>query len=92
MALTVGSGSYQFAQTVTLNPANVAANSVATEAFTITGIRTDTMYHVDALSLEAGLFVLQAIPTATNQLTFVFFNPTNADINAASQVFRIVGL
>ncbi len=91
MALFVGSGSYQFAQTVTLNPANVAANSVATETFTITGIRTDTMYYVDALSLDAGLFIIGCIPTAANTLQINFFNPTGSDINPASQSFRIVG-
>ena len=91
MAFNVGSGSYQFAQTVTLNPASVTANSVATETFTITGIRTDVMYRVDALSLDAGLFILGCFPTAANTLQINFFNPTGSDINPASQSFRIIG-
>ena len=91
MALTVGSSVPQFVQEVSLNPANVAANSVVTEAFTITGIRLNQAYHVDALSLTAGLFVLGAYPSANNELTIIFFNPTVSDINQAATTFRIIG-
>lgn len=91
MALTVGSSVPQFVQEVTLNPGNVPASSTSVETFTITGIRLNTMYHVDALSMEAGISVLGARPTATNTLEITFFNPTVAAINPASQTFRIIG-
>jgi len=87
-----GSGDYQFLSNVTLNPANVTASSISSETFTITGINTDTMYVVDAPSLEAGLFLLGAVPTAVNTLRLDILNTTLADINPASQVFRIIGL
>ncbi len=92
MALRVGAAVPQFVQQVVLNPANVTANSVSTETFTITGVTQDTQYKVDALSLEAGLFIIGAIPTAANTLSLSIWNTTNADINPASQTFRIIGL
>lgn len=91
MALTVGSSVPQFVQEVTLNPANVPSSSTSVETFTITGIRLNTMYHCDALSLEAGLAIIGCRPTATNTLELTFFNPTVAAINPASQTFRIIG-
>lgn len=91
MALVTGANVPQFVQEVSLNAASVAANSVATEAFTITGIRTNTMYRVDCLSLDAGLFVIGSYPTANNELTLVFFNPSNAAINPGALTYRILG-
>ncbi len=91
MALSVGANTPQFVTTVTLDPANVPASSVSTQSFTVTGVRTDVMYKVDALSLEAGLFIVSATPTANNTLLIGFFNPSVADINPSSQVFRIIG-
>jgi hypothetical protein len=87
----VGSGSYQQKFTPTLNAGNVAANSVVTEAFTVTGVNPETNYHVNAPSLEAGLFIIGAKSTAVNSLTIVFFNPTGSDINPASQQYNIIG-
>ncbi len=81
----------QFVTLTTQDAANVPANSVSQQTFTVTGVRLDTSYHVDALSLEAGLFIIQARPTANNTLEISFFNPTNADINPASQQYRVIG-
>lgn len=91
MALRVGSGSYQFAQQVTLDPSSINANSVSVETFTVTGVNLDTQYKVDALSLDAGLFILGARPTAANTLEISIWNSTNGSVNPASQTFRIVG-
>lgn len=91
MALRVGANVPQFVQQVTLNPSNITANSISTETFTVTGVVQDTSYKVDALSLEAGLFILGAVPTAANTLAISIWNTTNADINPASQTFRIIG-
>lgn len=91
MALTVGGPYPQFVQEVTLNPSNVTANSISEETFTVTGVRTDVMYEADALSLEAGLQLLKPTPTAANTLKLRIWNTTNADINPASQTFRIIG-
>lgn len=92
MALRVGSGSPQFAQQVTLDPSSINANSVSVETFTVTGVTLDTMYRADGLSLEAGLFILGARPTAANTLELSIWNSTNAAVNPASQTFRIVGI
>lgn len=92
MALRVGASIPQFVQQVVLDPANCPANSVSQQTFTVTGINLDTSYKVDALALEAGLFLIQSRPTATNTLEISFLNASNADINPASQTFRVIGL
>lgn len=92
MALRAGSGDYQFAQEVTLDPSSINANSVSVETYTVTGVNLDTKYEVDALSLEAGLFVIESHPTAANTLAISIWNTTNAAVNPAAQKFRVLGL
>lgn len=91
MALRVGASIPQFVQQVTLDPSSIGANTISTETFTITGINLDTAYNVTALSLEAGLFILEAHPTAANTLAISIWNTTTGSINPASQTFRIIG-
>ncbi len=86
-----GSGSYTFVASPTLNPANVTANSISTETFTVTGVVPEFQYRTDCPTLEAGLFIVGSICTAKNVLTLSIWNTTNADINPASQVFRVLG-
>ena len=87
----VSGAPYQQKLTPTINAANVPASSVSTQAFTIEGIVPETMYHVVAPALEAGLFIIGATATAVDTLTIAFFNPSVADINPASQQFNIIG-
>ncbi len=89
--LTTGANVPQLVQVVTFDPANVPANSVSAQTVTVTGVTQAMQIRCDALSLEAGLFIIGSIPTATNTVTIAFFNPTNADINPASQQFRFLG-
>lgn len=91
MALRVGASLPQFLQQVTLDPSSIGANTISSETFTVTGVVTDTMYRCDALSLEAGLFIISCIPSATNTLTISIWNSTNSTVNPASQTFRIIG-
>ncbi len=82
---------YQFCSNVSLNPSSINANSVSVETFTVTGVNLDTMYHCDALSLDAGLFIVGCRPTAANTLELAIWNSTNASVNPAAQDFRIIG-
>lgn len=89
--LTTGANVPQLVQVVTLDPSSINANSVSTETFTVTGVNLQCTYKVDALSLEAGLFIIGAVPTAANTLAISIWNTTNASVNPASQQFRILG-
>jgi len=90
--LRAGSGSYQEVLTPTLDPSSINANSISVETFTVTGVNVDTLYHIDAPNLEAGLFILGATCATANVLTISIWNSTNASVNPASQVFRVIGL
>ena len=87
--LRVGSVLPQLAQTVTLNPTSINANSISTETFTVTGLQTDSQTFVDAPNLEAGLFIIGAACSTVNVLALSIWNTTNAAVDPASQVFRV---
>lgn len=83
----------KFVKTATLNPANVTAGSVATETFTVTGLRLNQMIPVvHAPSLEAGLTLISSRITADDTLELTFQNNTGGDLNPASQAFEIICL
>jgi len=82
----------KFAQAVTLDPSSVPANAVATETFTVKGLRTFMLPLVSAPALEAGLTLIQSRITAADTLELTFQNNTGAAINAASQSFQVMGL
>jgi hypothetical protein len=88
----VGGATRQFAQKVTLNPSNVTASSVSKETFAVTGVRTDTLYVVNAPDIESGIVLTGARATANNVLELTFWNPTGSDINPASQAFYVCGI
>lgn len=83
----------KFVQTATLNPSEVPAASVATETFTVSGLRLNQMIPVvHAPSLEAGLTLISSRITADDTLELTFQNNTGAGINPASQSFEIICL
>lgn len=71
---------------VTINPASVAANTVASQTFTLTGAATGDSLTLNppAAGLTAGLLVLQSFVSATDTITVVFFNTTGSPIDQAS--------
>ena len=71
---------------VSINPASIAANSVSSQTFTLTGVEVGDSLTLNppAAGLTAGLLVNQSYVSAANQITVVFFNATGSAIDAAS--------
>lgn len=77
---------FQKRGTVTINPASIAANSVSTQSFTLTGavVGDSLTLNVPAAGLTTGLLVLQAWVSATNEIKVTFQNTTGGAIDEAS--------
>jgi hypothetical protein len=75
--------------TYTIDATSVAANSLATETFTITGAKTSQCVVVQAPALEAGLVLVSARVSAADTVEIALFNVTGAAVNAASQVMNV---
>ena len=75
---------------LSLDPSAVAANTVATETFTVKGLNPDGAVSVNAPSLTAGLVLLGATITAQDTLQLTFWNVTTQSINQASTNFVII--
>lgn len=69
--------------TETLDPASVGANSIAAEAFTVTGIQT-TDFLVGVVPPNDTVIVGQGRITAADQVTVQFANPTAGALDPAS--------
>lgn len=77
---------YRKKGTVTINPTSVAANTVASQTFTLTGATAgdSLLLNPPAAGLTAGLLVLQAFVSAANTITVVFQNTTGSPIDEGS--------
>jgi len=81
-----------FVYRAALSPAEVAANTCAAEAFTVTGIKTTDLVVVVKPTEQAGLAVCGARASAANTITINFCNPTAAGITptaAQTYVFMV---
>lgn len=67
--------------TVTLSPAQVAANTTAEQALTVTGVTTaDTLLNVVKPTTQAGLGIVGARISAANTIAVTFSNNTGVAI------------
>jgi len=80
----------RFKGTFTVNPASVAAVSVATQTFTIAGLTTDMMVMVSMPALVAGLSIGGAWVSAANTLSVKFVNPTAGALDDSARALSIV--
>jgi len=76
--------------TATIDPASVAANTVASEAFTVTGLAVGDIVIVNPGVATIG--VAGAKVTGANELTITFVNPTASPIDPASSDWDIVAI
>jgi len=77
---------------VSLNPASVAANTVAEQTFTVTGLTTKDIITVNSPALTAGLTVTSERVSAANTLALTFFNNTGGAIDEASGTYKILAI
>ena len=93
--VTVGSSGSALTQvrlySQALTPANVAANTSAEQAFTVTGVSTDDRVFVNKPSAQAGLGIVGARVSGTNSLAITFGNFTGSVITpTAAETYEIV--
>lgn len=75
-----------------LNPASVAANTVAEQTFTVTGLTTDDVVFVNNPTLTAGLGVAGVRVSAANTLAIRFVNATAAAIDEAAGTWLVIAI
>lgn len=74
----------------TLNPAAVAANTTAEEAFTVATLTTSDRVFVSKPSLTAGVGIVNARVSAADTIAITFVNATGAPVNPASETYSIL--
>lgn len=75
----------------TLSPASVAANTTASQTFTITGLRIGDFVSVNKPTTQAGLGIVNAVVSAANTLAIAFANTTGSPIvPTASEVYNLL--
>lgn len=90
-----GSGSYQQVLSATVDPSNVPSLGVTVETFNpsaFAAITADSHCVCTMPALETGLVLIKGQITATGTVTLTIWNPTNADINPASQTLQLLVL
>ena len=74
---------------VSLNLANVAANTVADQTLTVTGLTTNSIIFVNPPALTAGLIIGYARASAANTLQLRMNNTTGSSINESVATWLI---
>ena len=78
--------------TATIDPASVAANTMAEQTFTVTGLTTQDIVSVNKPSSTSGLGIVGVRVSAANTLAITFYNGTGAPINAGSESYLIAAI
>ncbi len=78
--------------TATLNPASVAANTVARQTFTVAGLTTTDVITVNPPSLTTGLNLIGFRVSAADTVELTFWNSTGSPIDPASEAYLIVAI
>ncbi len=76
----------------TLNPASVAANTIAEQTFTVAGLTTSDIVTVNKPTLTAGIGIVNARVSAADTLAITFINNTGSPVDPASEVYLIVAI
>lgn len=75
---------------LTLSPAQVAANTSAEQTFTVPGVQTGDVVFVNKPTAQAGLAIVGSRASAANQIAITFGNYTASPITpTASQVYLV---
>lgn len=72
----------------TIDPASVSANTTAEEAFTVEGARDGDMVVVTKPTHTAGLGIVNARVSDTDEVSITFMNPTGSGVNPPSETYR----
>lgn len=72
-----------------IDPAAVGANTTSEQTFTVEGAREGDMVHVTKPSHTAGLGVVNARASGTDEIAVTFMNTTASSINPPAETYRI---
>lgn len=75
---------------VTWDATAVPAGATQVESFTVSGLRAGWPVVVNKLVRDTGLYIIETQCPSANTVEVTFFNPTGAEINPASQSFRVL--
>ena len=75
----------------TINPASVAANTVAAQTFTVTGLTTSDKVLVNP-GVDLGVGIGAVRVSAANTLSVEFVNPTAGAVDPASSTWLILAV
>jgi hypothetical protein len=75
---------------VTVDPANVAANSTSEQTFSVPGLLPGDKVYAHKATYDAGLAVVNARVSAQDTLALTFMNCTGAGIDAPSQLITLM--
>jgi hypothetical protein len=91
MALRVGTVTPRYFASLTVSPAQVNANTTASQTFTVQGLTTDMLVVVNQVSPTSGVWMLGARVSAANTLQLDFQNTTGGNLTpTAGQELRVV--
>lgn len=80
----------QFSQTIT--PTAVSANSVSTQTFTVTGLRTSDVVILNHAAFVYGISITAARVSANDTLEITYQNITGGSITPASMTYYIMAI
>lgn len=91
MSYVLGNLVKQSVISVTLSPAEVAANTSAEQTFTVNGLQTSDFVSLNKPTAQAGLGIVGARVSAANTLAITFGNFTASGITpTAAQVYLVL--
>lgn len=74
---------------VTLDPASVPASTTSEQAFTVTGAQAGDAVIVTKPTHTAGIGIVGARVSDTDEVSITFINPTGSGVNPPSEEYRI---
>lgn len=74
---------------VTINPTSVSANTTSEQAFTVNGVDAGDVVIVVKPTHTAGLGIVNARVSGTNELSITFMNATGSPIDPPSETYTI---
>jgi hypothetical protein len=78
---------------VTISPAQVAANTTAEQTFTLAGVQVGDVVYVSKPTTQAGLGIVNVRVSAANTLAITFSNNTGSAITpTASEAYQVGGI
>lgn len=87
-----GNGYGIYLLNITLNPASVAAATVAEQTFTVTGLRTSDFVSLAKPSATAGIGIVSCRVSAADTLAVQIVNPTAGSIDPPSESYFLTVL